>query len=319
MSDQPRLLDRVREKIRVKHYSIRTETAYVGWIKRFILFHDKKHPEMLGAKEVEAFLSDLATTRNVAASTQNQALNAILFLYREVLEMKLDWLDNVVRAKRPGRLPVVLSRSEARAVLSRLDGQCWLMASLLYGSGLRVTECLRLRVKDLDFEYREIMVRDGKGNKDRGTVLPETLIPHLKTHLSKRRLEHREDIRRGLGDVYLPTALATKYPTAPTQWAWQWVFAASGYSVDPRAGVRRRHHVSPQVLQRAVKAAVRQSGITKPASCHTFRHSFATHLLEAGYDIRTVQELLGHADVRTTQIYTHVLKRGGKGVRSPLE
>ncbi len=319
MTDQPRLLDRVREKIRVKHYSIRTEKAYVGWIKRFILFHDKQHPKTLGARHVEAFLSDLATTRNVAASTQNQALNAILFLYREVLDIKVDWLDNVVRAKRPGRLPVVLSRSEARDILSRLDGQRWLMASLLYGSGLRLTECVRLRVKDLDFDYREIMVRDGKGRKDRGTVLPEVLIPHLTSQLEKRRLEHRDDMRRGLGNVYLPTALATKYPGARTDWGWQWVFAASSYSVDPRAGVRRRHHINPQILQRAVKAAVRASGVNKPASCHTFRHSFATHLLEAGYDIRTVQELLGHSDVRTTQIYTHVLKRGGKGVRSPLE
>ncbi len=319
MPNHPRLLDRVKEKIRLKHYSIRTEKAYVGWIKRFILFHNKKHPKDMGPKDVEAFLSDLATRRNVASSTQNQALNAILFLYREVLKIKMDWLDNLVRAKRPARLPVVLTRTEAKRVLSKLDGQPWLMASLLYGSGLRLMECVRLRVKDMDFEYRQITVRDGKGRKDRITVLPEVLMPHLESQLAKRLLQHADDLKRGFGSVYLPHALAVKYPAAPTAWPWQYIFAATGISRDPRAGVRRRHHIDPQVLQRAVKMAVRGAGIHKPASCHTFRHSFATHLLEAGYDIRTVQELLGHSDVRTTQIYTHVLKRGGSAVRSPLE
>ncbi len=319
MPRHPRLLEKVREQIRVRHYSIRTERAYVGWIRRYVRFHGKRHPRELGAAELEAFLSYLAIKRNVAPATQNQALNALMFLYRKVLEMEVPWLDKFVRAKRPGRLPVVLTRDECKRLLACLEGTSWLMASLMYGSGLRLMECSRLRVKDLDFAYRQVTVRDGKGSKDRGTVLPDTLIPHLKSQLERRRAQHEQDLRDGFGTVYLPYALRRKYPSAETDWVWQYVFAAKNYSKDPNSGQTRRHHVNAQTVQRAVKHAVRRCRIQKPASCHTLRHSFATHLLEAGYDIRTVQELLGHADVRTTMIYTHVLKRGGRGVRSPLE
>jgi integron integrase len=315
----PKLLEQVRHIIRIKHYSIRTEQAYLQWIKQYILFHNKRHPSELSEPDVSSFLSHLAVGRSVAASTQNQALSAIVFLYKQVLNKPLDWLDDLERAKRPAKLPVVLSRAEVRAVLAQLDGSKWLMASLLYGSGLRLMECLRLRVKDVDFGYSQIIVRDGKGGKDRATILPDILKPPLNSHLDKVKTLHENDLRLGFGRVYLPYALEKKYPNADHQWCWQFVFPTSRLSVDPRSGKLQRHHIAEDVLQRAVSSAIRQAGISKPASCHTFRHSFATHLLEDGYDIRTVQELLGHSDVRTTMIYTHVLNKGGKGVRSPLE
>ena len=318
-SSKPRLLDQVRHRCRVKHYSIRTESCYVDWIRRFILFHDKRHPADMGAPEVEAFLSHLAVNRNVAASTQNQALAAILFLYREVLEIELPWLEGVTRAKRPPRLPVVLSESEVQRLLAQLEGTPLLIASLLYGSGLRLMEALRLRVKDVDLERKEIIVRSGKGGKDRHTVLPTRLIPSLRAQIDRVKTLHEQDLLDDLAPVYLPHALERKYPNAGRELAWQFLFPAEKPSVDPRTGVRRRHHIHEARFQRAMKKAVRRAGLNKPASSHTLRHSFATHLLERGYDIRTVQELLGHKDVRTTQIYTHVLNRGGQGVRSPLD
>lgn len=317
---KPRLLDQVRETIRVKHYSIRTEKAYVDWIKRFILFHGKKHPSQMGMEEVNQFLTHLATQRDVAAATQNQALSAILFLYKEVLNHELGWLEGFERAKRPARLPVVLSPSEVKGVLAHLDGTLWLMASLLYGAGLRLMECVRLRVKDIDLEYRQIIVRDGKGGKDRATMLPESVVDPLRQHLEKVKILHTKDLQDGFGEVYLPHALERKYPTAAREWGWQYVFPAASRSKDPRSDKKvRRHHLDEKRLQRAMKFAVRGAGVDKPASCHTLRHSFATHLLENGYDIRTVQELLGHRDVSTTMIYTHVLNKGGRGVRSPLD
>lgn len=315
----PKLLDQVRDKIRVKHYSIRTETQYLQWIKRFILFHHKRHPKDMGAAEVEAFLSHLAVEGNVSASTQNQALSALLFLYREVLAIELPWLDDVVRAKKPQRLPSVLNRGEVALVLERMEGTYSLMARLLYGTGMRLMECCRLRVKDIDFGQREILIRDGKGAKDRVTMLPETLVSDLQAHLVKRRRLYEDDLGKGMAEVFLPDALAKKYPNAPTEWAWQYVFPSGSYSVDPRSGHERRQHIDEKLLQRAMKKAVTASGITKFATPHTLRHSFATHLLEGGYDIRTVQELLGHSDVSTTMIYTHVLNKGGRGVVSPLD
>jgi integron integrase len=315
----PRLLDQVRAKIRLKHYSIRTEKSYLDWIKRYILFNNKRHPRDMGGPEVEAFLSHLAMERNVTASTQNQALSALLFLYRDVLAVELPWLDGVERAKKPARLPVVLTRAEVRAVLSHLDGTVELMASLLYGSGLRLMECVRLRVKDVDFAYKQIVVRDGKGGKDRVTMLSDGLIDPLQRQLDRARSLHEQDLFDGFGEVYLPNALERKYPNASREWGWQYVFPAAQRSIDPRSGKERRHHVDEQRLQRAIKNAVRAAGVHKPASCHTLRHSFATHLLEGGYDIRTVQELLGHKDLNTTMIYTHVLNRGGRGVNSPLD
>lgn len=315
----PRLLDQVRGAIRLRHYSIRTEQAYTDWIKRFILFHGKRHPREMGAAEVERFLTHLAVEGRVAASTQNQALSALLFLYRTVLKVDLPWLGEMTRAKRPGRLPVVLTVEEVRRVLARIDGQQGLMADLLYGAGLRLLECVRLRVKDLDFEMRQITVRDGKGEKDRMTMLPQAVLEPLRAHLEKVKVLHAHDLEEGFGEVYLPYALDRKYPDASREWGWQYVFPAAGRSVDPRSGKERRHHVDEQTLQRAMKKAVRAAGLTKPASCHTLRHSFATHLLQSGYDIRTVQELLGHQDVATTMIYTHVLNRGGSGVISPLD
>ena len=315
----PRLLDQVREAIRLRHYSIRTEQAYTDWIKRFILFHGKRHPREMGAAEVERFLTHLAVEGRVAASTQNQALSALLFLYREVLKVDLPWLGEMTRAKRPGRLPVVLTVEEVRRVLARIDGQQGLMADLLYGAGLRLLECVRLRVKDLDFEMRQITVRDGKEEKDRMTMLPQSVLEPLRAHLEKVKVLHAHDLEEGFGEVYLPYALDRKFPDASREWGWQYVFPAAGRSVDPRSGKERRHHVDEQTLQRAMKKAVRAAGLTKPASCHTLRHSFATHLLQSGYDIRTVQELLGHQDVATTMIYTHVLNRGGRGVISPLD
>jgi integron integrase len=314
-----RLLDRVRDRCQLKHYSRRTERAYAGWIRRFILFFDKRHPAQMGGLEVEQFLTHLAVAGNVAASTQNQALSALLFLYREVLGVELPWMDNVTRAKRPQRLPVVLTADEVHRVLARLDGRDWLMASLLYGTGMRLMECVRLRVKDVDFSRNEIIVRDGKGGKDRRTILPASLLPALEQQLARVREVHRADSGTAWVGVYLPHALARKYPHAARALAWQYLFPATQPSIDPRGGAIRRHHIDEKVLQRAVASAVRGAGLAKPASCHTLRHCFATHLLEAGYDIRTVQELLGHKDVATTQIYTHVLGRGGLGVFSPLD
>ncbi len=316
---QPRLLDQLRDKIRLKHYSIRTEHAYLDWVRRFILFHDKRHPKSMGKESVEAFLTHLAVVGKVAASTQNQAKSAILFLYREVLEIDLPWLDNVEQAKAPQRMPVVLTQAEVAAVLERLSSVYGLMARLTYGGGLRLMECVRLRVKDVDFERREIIVREGKGFKDRVTMLPASLVAPLKEHLRKVERLHQDDLAVGFGDVYLPYALARKYPSAGREWIWQYIFPSSKRSIDPRAGVVRRHHIDEKGLQRAMRQAVRDAHITKPATPHTLRHSFATHLLQSGYDIRTVQELLGHANVSTTMIYTHVLNRGGKGVMSPLD
>ncbi|MDP2964392.1 MAG: integron integrase [Sulfurimicrobium sp.] len=319
LSASPRLLDQVRGKIRLKHYSIRTEQAYLDWIKRFILHFDKRHPAEMGAREVEIFLTWLAVDRRVAASTQNQAKSALLFLYRDVLGTDLPWLENVAQAKTSQRLPVVLTRAEVQAVLLRLSGTHWLVASLLYGSGMRLMEALRLRVKDVDFSRNEVLIRDGKGAKDRVTMLPATLANPLKAHLLKVRALHDQDIAEGFGEVYLPHALDRKYPNAGREWGWQYVFPSGHRAVDPRSGLMRRHHLQDQAVQRAVKQAVRDSGSVKPATPHTLRHSFATHLLQGGYDIRTVQELLGHKDVQTTMIYTHVLNRGGRGVASPLD
>ena len=305
--------------MRFKHYSLRTEQAYLDWIRRFIRHFGKRHPRDLGAGDVEAFLTHLAVVGRVAASTQNQAKSALLFLYREVIGVELPWLDKVESAKAPRRLPVVLTRAEVASLLAALRGTHWLIANLLYGTGMRVMECLRLRVKDVDFGRGEVLVRDGKGFKDRVTMLPTSLESPLLDHLRKVRRLHDDDLACGRGDVYLPYALARKYPAAAREWAWQYVFPASGFSVDPRDGMERRHHLMDQAVQRALKLAVRDSAINKPATPHTLRHSFATHLLESGYDIRTVQELLGHSDVSTTMIYTHVLNRGGRGVVSPLD
>ena len=319
MDGQPRLLDQLRDQIRLKHYSIRTERVYYEWVKRFVRFHKYRHPMEMGAAEVEAFLSDLAVRRNVSASTQNQALAALLFLYKEVLKLDLPWLGEIVRAKKPVWLPVVLSVAEVQLLLAQLQGELWLMASLLYGSGMRLMEVVRLRVKDVDFSRNEIVVRDGKGMKDRVTLLPQCLLESLRLHLTEVRAVHRCELAVGRGDVYLPFALARKYPNGPCEWAWQYVFPAARLSVDPRSGKQRRHHIDEKRLQRAFKVALAAAGIVKLATPHTMRHSFATHLLESGQDIRTVQELLGHADVSTTMIYTHVLNRGGLGVMSPLD
>ncbi len=319
MTQPPKLLDQVRDKLRVKHYALRTEQSYVDWIKRYIYFHDKTHPKNLGAQDVEAFLTHLAVAGKVSASTQNQAKSAILFLYREVLEIQLPWLDKVTQAKAPKKLPVVLTVAEVQAVLSRLHGSHLLIASLLYGGGMRLMEAVRLRVKDVEFARHEIIVREGKGFKDRVTMLPEAVLAPLKLHLAKVQALHDEDLAHGFGEVYLPFALDKKYPNAGREWGWQYVFPSKNLSVDPRSGKTRRHHVDEKGVQRAVKQAVRDAGLTKPATPHTLRHSFATHLLQSGYDIRTVQELLGHSDVSTTMIYTHVLNRGGKGVVSPLD
>jgi len=316
---KPRLLDQVRERCRVKHYSIRTEKSYVDWIRRFILFHNKRHPSDMGKGEIETFLTDLAVRKNVAASTQNQALAAILFLYREVLGLELPWLDDVTRAKKPPKLPVVLSESEVRALLAQLDGTHHLVAALLYGSGLRLMEAIRLRVKDVDFERLEITVRSGKGNKDRRTMLPHSLVEPLRGQLNRIHVFHEQDLQNNIGPVYLPYALERKYPNADRELAWQYLFASAKPAIDPRTNILRRHHLNEKGFQRAIKSAVRVAGINKPATSHSLRHSFATHLLEGGYDIRTVQELLGHKDIRTTQIYTHVLNRGGNAVRSPLD
>ena len=319
MDAKPRLLDEVRHRLRTLHYSYRTEQQYLGWIRRFILFSGRRHPATLGAAEIEAYLSHLATDRNVSASTQNQALSAILFLYEKVLKLELPWLDGITRARRSRYLPTVLTQAEVRAVLAKLDGRVWLIVSVLYGGGLRISEALRLRVKDLNFEYRQVVVRDGKGGKDRVTILPDRLVAPLQEHLVRVRKLHELAIAKGYGGVDLPDALARKYPNAQFEWGWQYVFPADQPSRDPRTGAWRRHHLYDDTVQRHVKTAARAAGIDRPVSCHAFRHSFATHLLERGYDIRTVQELLGHADVKTTQIYTHVMRKGANAVQSPLD
>lgn len=317
---QPKLLDRMREALRVKHYSLATERTYIHWAKRFIYFHGKRHPAEMGAKEVEAFLSALATELTVSASTQNQAMHALLFLYKEVLHITLHWLDNITRAKVSKRLPSVLTVPEVQALLRRLPNDTnGLIIRLLYGTGMRIKECLRLRVKDVDLARGEIIIREGKGNKDRVTVLPAAVVDDLRQHIAARRKLHDIDLATGHADVELPDAIERKYPRAGQEWAWQYIFAAQTYSTDPRTGVYRRHHWSERNIQRAVKKAAAAAGIDKLVHPHTLRHSFATHLLESGYDIRTVQELLGHSDVKTTMIYTHVLNRGGRGVVSPLD
>ncbi|MGD2138232.1 MAG: integron integrase [Gammaproteobacteria bacterium] len=316
---KPRLLDQMRKEIRIRHYSLRTEQIYIHWVRRFILFHRKRHPGEMGEREITAFLSDLSVNRHVSASTQNQALSAILFLYQKVLNHKLDWLEDVVRAKRPQHLPVVLTRTETNRLLDDLHGVNGLVARLLYGTGMRKMECLRLRVQDIDFEYRQITVRSGKGEKDRVTLLPDSLNEALLHQLDKARMIHNSDLANGYGEVAMPYALERKYPNAGREWIWQYVFPSTRRCVDPYAGIVRRHHWFDTNVSRAIREAVRRTGINKRVSVHTLRHSFATHLLEDGYDIRTVQELLGHKDVKTTQIYTHVLNRGGRGVRSPLD
>ncbi len=314
-----KLLDQVRDMMRLKHYSLRTERTYCDWIARFIRFHQMRHPGEMREAEMSEFLTHLARSENVSASTQNQALSALLFLYKEVLKQEIGWLQNVERAKKSARLPIVLTRDEVHKLFSHLRGTARLMAGLLYGSGLRLMECVRLRVKDVDFGYARITVRDTKSGRDRVTPLPVNLAAPLQLHLSKVKLQHEQDLADGFGEVWLPDALARKYPRAAREWSWQFVFPSSRISIDPRTQVKRRHHIDESSLQQAVKMAVRSAGLTKPANCHTLRHCFATHLLENGYDIRTVQELLGHKDVSTTMIYTHVLNRPGIGVKSPLD
>lgn len=317
---KPKLLDRVRNAIRLRNYSRRTEKNYVGWVKRYVKFHDLEHPVDLGRAEVAAFLNHLATERNVSASTQNQALCALLFLYRAVLEVDLEWVDDWVRAKRPSRLPVILTTGEVRAILRELDGVSWLVASLLCGSGMRLGECLNLRTKDLEFVRGEIHVRAGKGNKDRITLLPKALIPPLRQHLERVKIQHVDDLARGRGSVEMPYAQGKKYSGAPTSWNWHWVFPATRFYQDRETRVWRRHHLHESVVQRAMKEAVRRARISKPATSHSLRHAFATHLLvEGGYDVRTVQELLGHSDLNTTMIYLHTLNKGGRGVRSRFD
>jgi integron integrase len=318
MSSQ-KLLDQVRTVARVKHFSRKTEDAYVHWIKRFILFHNKRHPRDMAENEIRQFLAFLAVNLRVAASTQTVALSALLFLYRDVLKLPLLYIEDIERAKPSRRLPVVFSKTEVQTILAHLSGTHLLLASLLYGAGLRLMEAIRLRVKDVDFAANQITVREGKGNVDRVTMLPQSIKVSLQEHLKRVQQLHQRDLKEGFGQVYLPYALERKYVNAEREWAWQYVFPSLKRSVDPRSGTIRRHHCAPESLQRAVKTALRCAKLTKNGSCHTFRHSFATHLLEDGYDIRTVQELLGHQDVRTTMIYTHVLNRGGRGVKSPLD
>jgi len=324
MSDQStpksrKLLDQIRDAIRLKHYSYSTEKTYVHWAKRYILFHNKRHPAEMGATEIEAFLTHLAKDENISSSTQNQALNALLFLYRNVLQIDLPVPLHALRAKRSEHLPTVLSKDEVARLLSGMRGLHQLMAKLLYGCGLRLMECMRLRVKDIDFEQFQIIVRQGKGEKDRATMLPSSLVHPLKDQIAYVRKLHERDVTQGYGSVELPFALARKYPNADKEFGWQYIFPSDRLSTDPRSGIIRRHHLDPSGLQRAVKSAAKLAKLNKPVSPHTLRHCFATHLLEAGYDIRTVQELLGHKDVKTTMIYTHVLKRGPKAVRSPLD
>jgi integron integrase len=319
VTQPPRLLDRVREALRWRHYSRRTEQAYRHWVKRFIFFHHVQHPAQMAEPEINAFLTHLAIKEKVSASTQNQALSALLFLYRHVLGREIGDLGDVIRARKPHHLPVVMTREEVKAVLRCLDGDKWLMASLMYGAGLRLMECLRLRVQDIDLAANQITVRDGKGSKDRVTMLPESVKTTLREHLRPVKIIHEQDVAGGWGRVEMPYALDRKYPGAAPEWPWQWVFPQEKRWRNPDTRAEGRHHIDESLVQRAVKGAVITAGIVKRATCHTFRHSIATHLLEAGYDIRTVQELLGHQDVRTTMIYTHVLNRGGKGVRSPAD
>ncbi|MBW2166269.1 MAG: integron integrase [Deltaproteobacteria bacterium] len=314
-----KLLDQVRDVMRLKHYAFRTECTYISWIKRFILFHDKKHPKEMGESEVEAFLTWLAVEKNVSKSTQNQAFNALIFLYREVLKQPLDGRINAVRSSKKQRLPIVMSKEETQILLSGMSGTTQLMAKLLYGSGLRLMECIRLRIKDIDFEINEIRVHSGKGDKDRLVPLPKSIKPALKTHLERVKLIHENDLSKGYGEVYLPHALDRKYQNAGKEWTWQYVFPSTKLSRDPRKNIIRRHHMDPSSLDRAIKRAVKLANISKQISSHTFRHSFATHLLQTGTDIRTIQSLLGHNDVSTTMIYTHVLRQGGQGVKSPLD
>lgn len=314
----PKLLDQVRTAIRLKHYSYKTEQTYVQWIRRYILFHNKRHPKDMGVTEVEAFLSHLAVQEQVSASTQNVAFSAVLFLYREILQQPLENVQ-ALRAKPSRYLPTVLTPEEVRQIMRYLSGECRLVIQILYGSGLRISEALRLRVKDVDFGQHQIVVRDSKGQKGRVTPLPDRIIEPLKEHLVLVQRRHQHDLEHGYGSVELPYALQRKYLSADRQWVWQYVFPSQGLSQDPRSGIVRRHHLNESTIQRALRGAVRFAGIQKKVSCHTFRHSFATHLLQNGYDIRTVQELLGHKDVKTTMIYTHVLNRGGRGVRSPLD
>ncbi|QBB72026.1 integron integrase [Pseudolysobacter antarcticus] len=318
-SQSPKLLDQLRARIRALHYSIRTEDAYADWARRFILFHEKRHPRDMGVAEVEAFLTHLAVERKVSASTQNQAKAALLFLYKKVLQIELPWLSEVVAAKVSRRLPVVLTQREVRELLLQLNGVTWLVASLLYGAGMRVLEGLRLRIKDIEFERREIIIREGKGSKDRITVLPENLILPLREQIEHARALHQKDLADGMGSVWLPDALAMKYKNAAKSWGWQYVFPSAVRSIDPRSAAQRRHHVHEQSIQKAVSLAAKRAAIDKPCTPHVLRHSFATHMLQSGYDIRTVQELLGHQDVSTTQIYTHVMNKGGRGVLSPLD
>ena len=315
----PRLLDECRRVCRVRHLSLRTEQAYVAWIRRYILFHQKRHPREMGEDGIRQFISHLAVDRAITASTQTVALSALLFLYRDVLKIELKYVSDIERARKPKRLPTVFTRDETKRIFANLEGTHWLIAGLLYGSGLRLMECLRLRVKDIDFTYAQLTIRDGKGEQDRITMLPSKLRQPLRRHLEKVKVLHEQDLAAGYGEVYLPYALARKYPNAPRLWGWQYVFPATRRSIDPRSGKERRHHVTDRAIQNATRAAIRKARIVKHGSCHTLRHSFATHLLESGYDIRTVQELLGHKDVKTTMIYTHVLNRGGRGVQSPLD
>ena len=317
--EKPRLLDEVRAVCRMRHLSLRTEQAYIAWIKRYIFFHNKRHPREMAEAEIRAFISHLAVDGGITASTQTVALSALLFLYRDVLKQKLPYVSDIERARKPKRLPAVFTRAETQRILGNLEGIHWLIAGLLYGSGLRLMECLRLRVKDVDFSYGQVIVRDGKGEHDRITMLPGRLKQPLMLHLQKVKALHEEDLRSGYGEVFLPYALARKFPNAPKLWAWQYVFPSARRSIDPRSGIERRHHFSETSVQKGMRAAMSKARVLKHGSCHTFRHSFATHLLEQGYDIRTVQELLGHKDVKTTMIYTHVLNRGGRGVRSPLD
>ena len=313
------LFDDVKAELRVRHYSRRTEESYLAWIKRFILFNAKRHPREMAEPEIQAFLAHLAVEKHVSASTQNQAACALLFLYKDVLRVGELTLRLTQRAHRPARLPVVLTKQEVRAVLDRMTGPSRLVAGLLYGSGLRLMECLTMRRKDADFTRNELLIRDGKGQKDRVSMLPEAVKEPLRLHLHKVKALHERDLSLGVGRVAMPDAIERKYPNASREWGWQWVFPATSRYVDRDTGIERRHHLHESVVQRAMKQAVRDAGVTKNASCHTLRHSFATHLLESGYDIRTIQELLGHSDVRTTMVYTHVLNRGGRGVRSPFD
>jgi integron integrase len=319
MESEPGLIAVAREKMRTRHLALRTEQVYLQWLHRYLAFHNRKHPRELGAPEVEQFLTHLAVHRKVSAATQNQALQALLFLYRQVLEIELPWLNEVTRASHPRRLPVVLDRGEVQALLAQLHGTPWLVASLLYGSGLRLMEALRLRVKDLALERGELIVREGKGGKDRVTMLPAALDTQLRAHLARLRAWYEDQRRREQPGVSVPFALSRKYPQAATQWGWQYLFPSAAVSRDPYSRLPVRHHLYEKGVQRAVQAAVRKAGLSRPASCHTLRHCFATHLLEDGYDIRTAQELLGHSDLKTTMIYTHVMGKGARGVRSPLD